>query len=220
MAVRPTVTPAQTRRLRSLQARLQRLASELASTGFISSGSLVQRLVACGKPGCRCQADPPQLHGPYWQWTRLVNGRTVTRRLRPDQASLFQQWIANRRRLNDILVQMDDLSQQAAAILLQESGDHAGTATGDHGSAGGRADATLRVTRQLADALVRTSELLEPVAEAAQQWLDAKDDGDRDALADARADLTAALTPPSDLFDLLQRLSRLARPPHTSPTAR
>lgn len=214
------MTQAQTRRLRSLRARLQRLASELASTGFISSGSLVQRLVACGKPGCRCQADPPQLHGPYWQWTRLVNGRTVTRRLRPDQASLFQQWIANRRRLNDILVQMDDLSQQAAAILLQESGDHAGTATGDHGSAGGRADATLRVTRQLADALVRTSELLEPVAEAAQQWLDAKDDGDRDALADARADLTAALTPPSDLFDLLQRLSRLARPPHTSPTAR
>ena len=123
MLVGPAVTPAQTRRLRSLQSRLQRLASELASTGFISSGSVVQRLVACGKPGCRCQVDPSQLHGPYWQWTRLIDGKTVTRRLSPDQARLYQQWIANRRRLNDILVQMDLLSQQAAVILLQEPGD-------------------------------------------------------------------------------------------------
>src|SRR5215472_15428364 len=102
MAVLPAMTPAQIRRLRTYQARLRRLASELAQTGFISSGSVVQRFVSCGKPGCRCQADPPQLHGPYWQWTRLVNGKTVTRRLSPGQARLYQQWIANRRRLTGI----------------------------------------------------------------------------------------------------------------------
>jgi hypothetical protein len=215
------MTPAQARRLRAYQARLRQLASELASTGFISSGSVVQRSVTCGKPGCRCQADPPQLHGPYWQWSRLVNGKTVTRRLSPGQARLYQQWIANRRRLTDLLDQIDSLSQQAAVILLQDAAGQPGPAIEHHRDSSGSAadDTTVRVTRRLAEVLVRTSELLEPVAEAAQQWLDAKDDGDPDLLADARADLTSTLAPPSELLDLLQRLPRLVQPPSTRPTA-
>jgi len=58
-----------------------------------------RRFMPCGKPGCRCQADPPPLHGPYWQWTRVVAGKTVTRRPTEPQARLYQEWIANRRRL-------------------------------------------------------------------------------------------------------------------------
>lgn len=40
-----------------------------------------------GTPGCRCKADPPQLHGPYWQWTRKVAGKTVT--LPPPQSAVL-----------------------------------------------------------------------------------------------------------------------------------
>jgi hypothetical protein len=217
MATVPAMTSAQARRLRTYQARLQRLAGELAQTGFISSGSVVQRFVSCGKPGCRCQADPPQLHGPYWQWTRLVNGKTVTRRLGPGQARLYQQWIANRRRLTGILAQLDHLSEQAAVILLEEAADQPGIDHGQDLSDSSQAVRTVRITRRLAEDLVRVYELFEPVAEAAQLWLDASDDGDRDLLADARADLAAALAPPSDLLDFLQRLPRLARPTNAPP---
>ena len=113
---------------------------------------------------------------------------------------------------------MEKIGQQVAAILLQEAGDQPVAASNHHRhlSASGSGTAAVRVTRPLADALVRTSELLEPVAETAQQWLDAKDDDDRDQLADARAELISALTPPSDLLDLLQRLPRLTRPTTTS----
>jgi hypothetical protein len=38
-----------------------------------------------GYPGCRWQADPPQLHGTYHQWTRKIGGKTVTRILTDDQ---------------------------------------------------------------------------------------------------------------------------------------
>src|SRR5215467_11348856 len=119
-------------------------------------------------PGCRCHADPPQPHGPYWQWTRYDSGKTITRRLTEPQARLYQEWIANRRRLAGIVAEMEKIGQQVAVILLQETGDQP-VAASDHNRP--LSAAAVRVTRPLADALVRTSELLEPVAEAAQQWL-------------------------------------------------
>src|SRR5664280_297961 len=51
------------------------LAAELATVGFISQGSIVHRYTSCGNPGCRCQGDPPQRHGPYYQWSRAGQDR-------------------------------------------------------------------------------------------------------------------------------------------------
>jgi hypothetical protein len=57
------------------QDRAAAIAAELASLGFALPGTLIQRHVRCGKPRCRCHADPPVLHGPYWQWTRKTGAR-------------------------------------------------------------------------------------------------------------------------------------------------
>ncbi len=38
--------------------------------------SVASRHTRCGKAGCRCQADPPRLHGPYRQWTAIIDGKT------------------------------------------------------------------------------------------------------------------------------------------------
>jgi hypothetical protein len=114
------VTAPQVSQLAALEAKLARLKQELAAVGFITSGSVVCRYMPCGKPGCRCQADPPQLHGPYWQWTRAVGGKTMTRRLTEEQAKLYQEWIANRRRVAKIVADMEEVSRQAADILLRD----------------------------------------------------------------------------------------------------
>ena len=55
----------------------------LGQIGFCLPGSITIRHARCGKPRCACAADPPSLHGPYIQWTRTVNGKTVTRLLTP-----------------------------------------------------------------------------------------------------------------------------------------
>lgn len=169
----------------------------------------------CGKPGCRCQADPPHLHGPYWQWSRVVAGKTITRRLNEEQAGLYQEWIANRRRITMTLAKMDKVSQQAAAILLHEATttpNLAGRADQDRHPHGSFPDTPARVNRHLAEALVHLAELLDPVAEAAQQWLDAKDDADRDLVAETSRDLVATLTQSADLLEALERSARLAAP--------
>lgn len=103
---------------RTYRALAEELAAELATIGFISPGSVVSRYTSCGKPGCRCQADPPQRHGPYYQWSRAIAGKTVSRRLNENQAELYQAWIANRKRLDAIITQMEKISADAGEILL------------------------------------------------------------------------------------------------------
>lgn len=107
----------------SYRALAAELAAELAQIGLISTGSVVVRTTSCGKPGCRCQADPPQRHGPYYQWSRAVAGKTLSRRLDERQADLYREWIANRRRLEQIITQMEQVSAQAAEIMLRQEPD-------------------------------------------------------------------------------------------------
>ena len=61
----------------------------LGQIGFCLPGTITIRHARCGKPRCACAADPPSLHGPYIQWTRTVNGKTVTRRLTPAQYDTY-----------------------------------------------------------------------------------------------------------------------------------
>ena len=78
----------------------------------------------CGSPGCACHADPDRRHGPYWQHTRKISNKTVTRRLTPAQASMYAEWISNERALRDLLAQMQQLSDQARDLLLADLPEH------------------------------------------------------------------------------------------------
>jgi hypothetical protein len=107
--------------LENYERQYRSLTAELAQLGFISPGSLVERETSCGKPGCRCQGDPPRRHGPYYQWSRAVAGKTVSRRLNEGEADLYRTWIANRRHMEQIIAQMQDISAAAGEILLRQA---------------------------------------------------------------------------------------------------
>ncbi len=105
------VSPSQ--RQRRAQARI---AAELGHIGFALPGSLVSRTTTCGKAGCRCQADPPVLHGPYLTWTRTVNGKTVTRNISEDERARYQAWFDNARRLRQLVADLETLSLEASEL--------------------------------------------------------------------------------------------------------
>jgi hypothetical protein len=71
---------------------------------------LIERHFRCGKPGCRCHADPSVLHGPYWQWTRKVAGKTLTRLVPDDQLDDYRHWLDNHRRLRALISELEDLT--------------------------------------------------------------------------------------------------------------
>lgn len=205
IAILDFVPAADEQRLHAHERRLRNLVAQLADIGFISSGSVVRSFSPCGRANCRCHADPPQLHGPYWQWSyRPAGGKTVTRKLDERQAQLYQEWIANRRRLLTVVTEMEEVSRQAAEILLSRPPQASAATASDLPRR-----SPLRVTRPLAEALTRLAELVEPAAEAAQEWLDSKDDDDRQAGAEARDHLNVTLDASAELIATIKQLARL-----------
>jgi len=108
-------------RLAKLEQRHRELAAQIADVGIVVAGSVTRRYTHCTSAGCRCNADPPTPHGPYWQWTAKVNGKTVTRRLSAREAELYQEWIGNDRRVRSLLAQIRTIDTKAAELILKES---------------------------------------------------------------------------------------------------
>ncbi|MCH7483411.1 MAG: hypothetical protein IIB36_09190 [Gemmatimonadetes bacterium] len=105
------------RELARLRARLERRSQQLADVGFMLKGSLVHRFKRCSSPGCHCHAEPPRLHGPYWQWSAKVKGKTVTRVLSEDQLGRYREWMDNAQRFEEVVQNLFELSAEADAIV-------------------------------------------------------------------------------------------------------
>jgi len=99
---------------RSQRDRAAGIAAELASLGLALPGTLIQRHLRCGRANCRCHADPPVLHGPYWQWTRKVAGKTVTRLVPDEQLDDYRRWLDNHRRLRALVAELEALTLAVA----------------------------------------------------------------------------------------------------------
>jgi hypothetical protein len=92
------------------RAARDRIAAGLAQAGLALPGTLTTRAYACGKPNCRCHADPPRLHGPYAEWTRKIGGKTITRRLTPAELTEYQPLFDNAKKLRALVNELQDLT--------------------------------------------------------------------------------------------------------------
>jgi hypothetical protein len=94
------------------KAEAARLATEIAKvarSGPALPGTLLHRHTRCGRSGCRCVADPPTLHGPYWSWTRKVDAKTVTRYLSNEEAERYRPFFENAKRLRALTNELETL---------------------------------------------------------------------------------------------------------------
>jgi hypothetical protein len=109
------------RRLERLRTDYEAAKARITEVGFTCEGSLVCRYTTCNNPNCRCR-DPERRHGPYWQLSWKQDGKTVSKLLSAEDATLYQEWVANRRHLEAALKQMRDLSRQAGEQILAARG--------------------------------------------------------------------------------------------------
>lgn len=101
--------------------RRRQILDEIATLGPTLPGSLVHRSSRCGNPGCRCRAQPPHLHGPYWAWTRTVNGKTATRSLTTEQADRYRPWFDNAVRLRELVTELKTLTAEQVLTDLTDT---------------------------------------------------------------------------------------------------
>lgn len=104
----------------SYEQRRGLLTDQIAKLGPTLPGSLVKRSSRCGNAGCRCRGEPPQLHGPYWTWTRSEHSKTVTRQLTEAQAHQIRPWLDNARQLRELTTQLRALALEQATETLKQ----------------------------------------------------------------------------------------------------
>lgn len=106
-------------KLRDYEQQRAELTAELSRAGFIWHGTIQRRRLTCGRPACKCHVDPDKRHGPYAYWTTKVAGRTVSRLLAQEEADLYEEWIENRRRIDDTVEKLKAVSRKAASVVLK-----------------------------------------------------------------------------------------------------
>jgi hypothetical protein len=91
--------------------RFRELRRELEQVEYFCKGTVLKRMIKCGKARCACASDPAKRHGPYFELTYKANGKTVNVKLSPEAAPLYMAAAQQYRKLKILLNRLDKLSK-------------------------------------------------------------------------------------------------------------
>ena len=107
--------------------RFAELRSQLHDLGYFCKGTILERRMKCGQPNCACHQDPSKRHGPYWEWTYKLQGKTVNVKLTPAAGPIYEAASQQYRKLKSLLSRLERLSHKALAAQAKEAKtDHTG----------------------------------------------------------------------------------------------
>lgn len=113
---RPPLSPAPSALAKHAR-RFQELKGGLDQLDYFCKGTVLKRMTKCGKAYCACRSDPNKRHGPYFELTYKVEGKTVNVRLSPEAAPLYRAASAQFRKLKTSLQRLEKISH--AVLRLQ-----------------------------------------------------------------------------------------------------
>ena len=105
------------------QQRFRQARQELQQLDYFLKGTVLKRMMKCGRLQCSCRSDPAKRHGPYFEWTYKVKGKTVNVKLSPQAAPLYQAAAKQHRKLKIVLARLERLSKTALARLAKQADD-------------------------------------------------------------------------------------------------
>ena len=76
-------------------------------------------MTKCGKAYCACASDLTKRHGPYFELTYKVDGKTVNVRLSPEAAPLYQAASRQFRKVKALLIRLEKLSQTILRLQVK-----------------------------------------------------------------------------------------------------
>jgi hypothetical protein len=91
--------------------RFHELKRGLDSLEYFCKGTVLKRMMQCGKTACARHSDPDKRHGPYFELTYKASGKTVNVKLAPEAAPLYKAASLQYRRLKLLLTRLEKLSQ-------------------------------------------------------------------------------------------------------------
>jgi hypothetical protein len=101
-------------RREALEAKIEKIKARIAALGELRPGSLSQQYNVCGTAGCRCKADPPQKHGPYYQVSFTHRGKSSSQFVRAEDVARVKRQLRNYERLRSLIDEWIDASIELA----------------------------------------------------------------------------------------------------------
>jgi len=103
------------------QQRFRQALQELQQLDYFLKGTVLKRMMKCGRPQCACGSDPAKRHGPYFEWTYKVKGKTVNVKLSPQAAPIYKAAAKQHHKLKIVLARLERLSKTALANLAKQA---------------------------------------------------------------------------------------------------
>ena len=105
----------------ALEARIRRIKTKLSGLGELRPGVLSEQYNVCGNPGCRCKANPPVKHGPYYQLSWSRKRKSATRFIRKPELRAVQAQIRNYQRLQELVDEWADASIELCDLKRKQA---------------------------------------------------------------------------------------------------
>lgn len=109
----------------SLEKRIRTIKHQISELGDLRPGALSRQYNICGNPTCRCKADPPVKHGPYYQISFTRHGKSSSQFVREEDVDDVEQQLENYRQLRQLVDEWISLSAELSAMRLREKRDAA-----------------------------------------------------------------------------------------------
>lgn len=105
----------------SLEGSIETIRQQIAALGAdLQPGVLTRQYNVCGTAGCRCKADPPEKHGPYYQLSFTRKGKSTTHFVKKEDLPLVRRQVLNYRRLKRLLDRWISLGMELSVLRLQQ----------------------------------------------------------------------------------------------------
>jgi hypothetical protein len=101
---------------RELLQKFNELRNELSGVGCICMGSINKVYTRCGNSYCPCRSDDQKKHGPYYLWTRKINGKTVSRRIDTSQVKQLKEFFKNYRTMKKLIGSMMAVAEKIVIV--------------------------------------------------------------------------------------------------------
>jgi hypothetical protein len=94
-----------------------KLIQQISDLGDFQPGSITSALRRCGKPECHCAKPDDPGHGPHFQLTQKISGKTVTQNL-PSQPAVrkAEKEIAEFRRFQSLTGELVEVNRKVCRL--------------------------------------------------------------------------------------------------------
>lgn len=111
--------------LEQLETSRNALLDEIQTIGDMRRGTLIERYLPCGKPGCHCTRPGSKGHGPKYSLTYKIDGKTKTEYIPMDQVERVREQLANHQRFVRLCRELVEINEKICRLRVQEKSSEA-----------------------------------------------------------------------------------------------